>query len=182
MNLSRSLGALLLLAGAAARAGAGITVDGRDADWAGTTTCFPEVAGDFNKVCLENDDGNSLFLLMEAATPFPSQQTIAYGYGLDHNNNGKLDQGDSYWDVVFPATGDKQPLSTDPIRLEHWVHAQLVASYLPGLGCGGTAGSNGWSAKRTEQAMELAISYGCLGLSSRTERPGVPGGRLSQLR
>jgi len=170
---------LLLLLPGLALADAGITVDGLTRDWAGTRTCFPEVTGDANgqvdlhRVCLQNDNSSgsagSLFLLMEAASPFSSQLAISYGYGLDHNSNGRLDQVDSYWDVVFPATGNKQPPSTDPIRLEHWVNARLVASYLPGQGCGGPAGSNGWSAKRTGTAMELAVSYGCLGLSFGTD-------------
>ena len=166
--MTRFAPALLLFLPGLALAGASITVDGKNADWAATWTCFPDVSVGqsqvaVDKVCLENDNDSantgSLFLLMETSTAWPSDLEVRYGYGLDHDNNGKLDQDDAFWAVAFPKAGD------DPVRLEHWVENQLVGSYLPGEGCGGPAGSDRWSAKRSGQVMELAISYGCLGLS-----------------
>ncbi|HVE85594.1 MAG TPA: hypothetical protein VND93_22225, partial [Myxococcales bacterium] len=171
----RSAPALLLLLPGLALAGAGITVDGQNGDWAATRTCFPQVTGDglqqveLDKVCLENDgsssNAGSLFLLMESPTTWPSDLEIRYGFGLDQDKNGKLDQTDAFWTVAFPESGTHQPPSADPVRLEHWVQNRIAGSYLPGEGCGGPAGSDTWSAKRSGQVVELAISSGCLGLS-----------------
>jgi hypothetical protein len=177
--IRRAIALGLAAAAAAARADAPIAADGLDGDWASTKTCFPEVSGDVNRqidldrVCLENDNDSknagSLFLLMGAASTWPSQLQVSYGFGLDFDKNGKLDRTDEYWTVVFPSTGKKNPPSASPARLEHYVHNQLIGSFLPGQGCGGPAESNSWSAWRGNTRMELAISYGCLGLSHGTD-------------
>lgn len=186
--MTRSTLALLLFLPGLALAGASITVDGQSGDWAATQTCFPEVTGDasqqvaFDKVCLENDNGprntGSLFLLMQSPTPWPSDLEVRYGFGLDRNHDGALDQGDAFWAVTFPQAGNGQPPSADPVRLEHWVRGRVAGSYSPGQGCGGPAGSNGWSAKRSGQVMELAVSYGCLGLSYGTDNLAFQAGVL----
>src|SRR5690349_25055896 len=96
--LTRFASALLFFLPDLALAGAAITVDGQNRDWAATQSCFPEVTGEesqklgLDQVCLENNtssrNAGSLFLMMESSAAWPSSLELSYGYGLDYNNNG----------------------------------------------------------------------------------------------
>lgn len=171
-TFTRTLGALAVLVARASLAFANITVDGSNVDWSGVTTCFNEPAGDvpngidLKRACLENNNTATntgrVFSLFEAVQPLPTNADVLLGLGLDLDQNGVLNDQDEVYAAYFPANR-----GNTATRLDVYTAATLTLkrSYTSTATCGGSGAADGWSSVRNGTVGELAIAYGCLGLS-----------------
>lgn len=169
--MNRALAIAQVLLCATAFADANIVVDGNNADWAATTSCFNEPTGDvtggidLNRSCVENNnssgDVGSLFFLFQNANATQSLRGNSFGFQYDLNQDGVFDGNDEIWYVTIPATGNTITTLT-VLDAASW---QQIRSYNTTANCGGSVTSNGWRATWVNNVVELAISYGCLGWS-----------------
>lgn len=161
-----------LLCCATAFADANIVVDGVNTDWAATTSCFFEPAGDvtggvdLNRSCMENNnttgDVGQVFLLFQNANVTQNLRGSSFGWQFDKNQDGVFDANDEIWYVTVPATGTT---FTDIIILNPTNFAER-RRYSTQTDCGGSPTSNGWSAAWVNNVVELSIAYGCIGWSA----------------
>lgn len=162
------LAVFVLFAARTANADANIIVDGLPGDWVASPTCFDETQGDgvgnidLVGMCIENNnsvgDVGSLFAIFENKSNSISEGL--FGLIIDINADGRLDAADEFWQVNVPSGGVEPEIIyvRDPVSLT------LKRQYNRGT-CGGTATSDGWSARRDSKYVEMGIAYGCLGLS-----------------
>lgn len=166
---------LILLAsclGAAASADRNIIVDGSNADWVGVSTCFSGFTGTgggivLSRSCVENNNtagtNGFMFFEFESNSDFPTNQDVWFGYLIDLNNDGKIDDNDEAYATHYaPGPGGV----SDRLDVFTAVTFRLKRSYTNVADCGGSGTNNGWSGVKSTRVAEMKMSYACIpGLS-----------------
>ncbi len=171
--MKRLTRAIVLLVPLSASADRNITVDGNNADWAGVTSCFNEPPNDsppngveLSRVCIENNNssGNNgyLFVLFESPNALPTGRETWWGFSLDKNNDGQITSANEVWALYYRQGMQGQP---EALEVRDPTSFALRRRYTNPANCGGPAGANGWSGMRGNKVVEMAVAYGCLGLT-----------------
>ncbi len=173
--MKRALWLLFTLVPAAVLADTNITIDGSTNDWNNVTTCFSEPTGDgqggidLTRACIENNNSSgsngSLFTLYQAAS-LPNEDRW-FGFSIDLNNDGVITNADEVWAVYFARNGNT---SGDALQVYDPITYTVRRQYNRGVNCGSSGTNRAWSARRNGNVIELAIGYGCLGLTTGTDK------------
>lgn len=188
-TLLKSLVALLLFAAAPAFADKTIIIDGSNADWSGVTGCLNGPFGTsgiiLTRVCFENDNASatsgagSLFSLYEASATLPTDRDSYFGFVVDKDQDGQLTSNDEVFVAYYPAGSSSTPTALAVYQYNNF--NTPTRTYATTADCGGASGANGWSAKRSGKSVELAVSYGCLGLTQCNDARIIQGGVYPEL-